>query len=360
MKKTVFLLLGILLMACGASEKITVTNVHDLSAHQPGSYIYSLPRTRLAIRVTAVRHYIIPGPYNEFAEQFLGIQGALSLSKTEWELYSISVDPVNEPDPEYYFSLKTHATFELPEKLSVLSSTGLILKPDDLNSFSGFSVFNNNMPELVHFTDLSVKQNYEDGNTNKRSNGALIPTDLPVIKQDRKLKSKEEKALEAANFIIKIRKRRFKLLAGQYEVYPEGKALETSVRELDALEEEYLSLFVGTTYSDTITRAWFYIPQGGQDIERNVICRFSDETGFYEATSASGKPLVLELKNMQFTEGLRRLQLPSMGPGYDNMILYRLPDKAFVRVFYGSTTLLETELKIFQYGSFVPFYPNEE
>ena len=80
MRKTVFIFLGILLFACGASEKIVVTNVHDMAAYQPGSYIYSLPRTRLVITVTSVRHTIIPGPYNEFAEQYLGITGAPSVS----------------------------------------------------------------------------------------------------------------------------------------------------------------------------------------------------------------------------------------------------------------------------------------
>jgi hypothetical protein len=45
-------------------------------------------------------------------------------------------------------------------------------------------------------------------------------------------KTLEEKAQEAALFIFKIRKRRFKLLAGQYDVFPEEQALATSVREI--------------------------------------------------------------------------------------------------------------------------------
>jgi len=357
MKKTGFVILSSLLIACGASEKIVVTNVHDLAAHQPGSYIYSIPRTRLAVSVSAVRHHTIPGPYNEFAEQFLGITGAASVSKYAWEICAIDIEPVNEPDPDYYFSVTTSNASYVPDKLFELSSEGLVLKPDDLNPFLDFSVCYDDLPEPVHFTDLSVKRNYEEAGAGKGT-GASVPADLPVVRQKEKFKSKQEKAREAANFIIKVRKRRFKLLAGQYDIFPEGQALETSVRELDALEEEYLSLFIGITYSDTLMRTWFYIPQSGQEIERNVFCRFSDETGFYESTSASGKPLVLELKNMQFTDGLKRLQIPNKGPGYENMILYRVPDKASARIFYGSTTLLEAELRVYQYGSFLPYYLN--
>ena len=180
--------------------------------------------------------------------------------------------------------------------------------------------------------------------------------DLPVIKQKEAVKSVNEKARDAADFIIKIRKRRFKLLAGQYDVYPEGTALETSIRELNELEKEYLSLFIDKVYTDTIANTYFYIPQAGQNLERNVFCRFSDETGFYDATSASGRPLVLELKSLQFTEGLKQLQLPHNGSSYENMLLYRIPDKASVRIFYGSSVLLDAEVKIYQYGSFVPYH----
>ena len=66
------------------------------------------------------------------------------------------------------------------------------------------------------------------------------------------------------------------------------------------------------------------------------------------------------LRHMQFNEGIRRLQLPDAGPAYDDMILYRLPDKATVKIFFGSTILFEAELKVYQYGSIVPFYPKGE
>jgi len=359
MKKNILLLVTCLpIAACIGPEKIIVTNVHDLAALPPDSYIYSVPRNRIMINISAVRHYSVPGPYHEYAEELLSIQGAPSLSATDWEICSIDVMPVNEPDPEYYFSIQAGSSSSVPGKLLELTSSGLVMKPDEFNPFLDYSTGYDDLPEPLHFTDLSVKRNFEDETSVKpESKGSLsVPIDMPMIKHTDEFKSTEQKAVEAANFIVKIRKRRFKLLAGQYEVFPEEQALETSVREMNALEKEYLSLFIGKVYSDTLHRTYFYTPVSGKEIEQNVFCRFSDETGFYDPMSASGQPLILELKNLQFTEGLKQLQFPYAGPRYENMILYRIPDNASIRIFYGSSIILEAEMKIFQYGVFVPYH----
>ncbi|MBA7554808.1 hypothetical protein ES705_47443 [subsurface metagenome] len=69
---------------------------------------------------------------------------------------------------------------------------------------------------------------------------------------------------------------------------------------------------------------------------------------------AVGKPLVLELRNMQYTEVLDNLQFPVSGPSYDNVLFYRIPDIASAKIFYSSNTIVEAEVRIFQYGSMIP------
>ena len=83
----------------------------------------------------------------------------------------------------------------------------------------------------------------------------------------------EDKAREAAAFIYKIRKRRFKLISGQYDTHPESTALETAVRELNELEDNYLALFIGRYTTDTLTHRYQYIPTSGSTPERAIICR---------------------------------------------------------------------------------------
>ncbi len=355
MKKTntLFVLL-LLIFACSPASKITVTNIQDLASYNENSIIYSLPRSRIVLRASAVRHHTIPGPYNKYAEKFLGIQDAPSISKTEWELEHVALDAIQQPDPDYYFSVQTDNPGLFFNEFLKLTQDGMILKLDDYNPFIEFEKIYEDIPESIHFTDLSVKSNRIEMGDKTKSSQRKVPVDLAVTKQKQGTKTIQQKAEEAANYIIKIRKRRFKLLAGQYDVFPDGKALEISVKELNALEKEYLSLFVGKTYRDTVTKTFYYVPQISQELERNVLCRFSDETGFQDALGTVGKPLVLELRNMHFTQVLHNLQFPISGPVYENILFYRIPDMASVKVFYSSNTIIDAEIKVFQYGSVVP------
>ncbi len=355
MKKNNSLILTIFFIACSSSSNIHVTNIQDLASYQENSMIYSIPRTRLVLTATAIRHYTVPGPYNKYAEKFLGIENAPSISETEWELNTIALTSGQQPDPDYYFSVQTNDPELVLQKFMMLTGEGMILKPDENNPIVQFEGIFDEGPEPIHFKDISVKRNLIEPGSRAKSAEKKTTVDLPVTGQNRGAKSIEQKAQEAANFIIKIRKRRFKLLAGQYEVFPEGQALEISVQELNQLEEEYVSLFAGKTYSDTITRSFYYVPQVNQEPERYVFFRFSDETGFHDALGTIGKPLVLELRNMHFTEVLHAMQFPLSGPTYENVLFYRIPDMASVKVFYSSNTILEAEVKIFQYGSVVPW-----
>lgn len=356
MKKSNCLFIFLLLIiACSPTNNINITNIQDLASYNENSIIYSLPRSRLVLSVIAVRHYTVPGPYSNYAEKYLGIIHAPTISRTEWELNKVTLKAVEQPDPDYYFSVQTDNPAEVFHDFLTYTGEGMILQLDDHKPFVHSDVVTEDEPEPIHFTNLSVKRNLIETRDNSASTQTQIPVDMPVTKVKQGTKTVEEKAEEAANFILKIRKRRFKLLAGQYEVFPEGVALETSIKELNKLETEYLSLFVGRCYSDTITRNFYYVPQINKELERHVFCRFSDETGFHDAMGAIGKPLVLELRNLNFNQVLDNLHFPFSGPTYENILFYRIPDIASVRVFYSSNTILEAELKIFQYGSVVPW-----
>lgn len=356
MKKIFPICLILIAISCSTSKNILVTNIHDLSEYPANSYIYALPYTRLAVTVTAIRHTTIPGPYSNYANQMLGIDGAKMLSETSWELLKIDLEDIVEPDPDYYYSLQFNDESDLKGSLPELSNYGLIMSPANFTPLIQFENGEEDIPEPIHFKDLSIKKfpsnfSYKKETEKKKE---VVPIDLSIIKEKEEVKAESVKAKDAAEFIIKIRKRRFKLIAGQYEVYPEGEALATSVRELNRLEDEYLSLFIGRTYSDTIVHTYYYSPEIGNEIERYAFTRFSDETGFQDASNIGGKPLVLDIKDLQSTQALKQVRIPSSGPSFENVLLYRIPDKALIKIFYGSTTILEAELKIYQYGAIVP------
>lgn len=346
-------LAGILLFACSPSSKITVTNLHDLAAYQENSMIYALPRTRLIVNIEVVQHDVVPGPYKAYAEMYLGLQGVPQSSKTEYELTEMELKVVNEADPDYYYALTSSNPGVVMPGIFRFCDQGLML---DEQHFIPFSVYRplNKQSESDQFTDLSVKRYIVSNPDKKEKNGGKEPLELNKKQEGGKVKSLEQKAKEASDFIFKIRKRRFKLLAGQYDVFPQGEALAASIKELNKLESEYLSLFIGKRYMDTLNQSFSFVPKSSQEMERAVICRFSTANGIADASSSDGKPLVLELRAQNYTNALKQVQFPQTGPVYEEVIFYRLPEKVSVRLFFGSRVIIESEESVFQYGPLVP------
>jgi len=357
MKKILCLLAIAATIWCGAADKITVKNVQDLTAYGPNSFVYSLPRTRLKIDVYAIRNYTVPGPYCQYSEKLLNMKGSSSNPSEKWELAKVDVKVIEEPDPDYFYAVESKNSEQILKNVLGLNESGLILKVDDYNSFVQFMPEKSNYQNEVHFTDLSIYRNINGSSeSDSKDKKHDFPTDTPTGKDKGKFKTMEQKAEEAANFIFKTRKRRFKLLSGQYDSFPDGAALAISVRELDRIEQEYVSLFIGKTYADTLLKSFYYVPKPTTDIDRFVITYLSSETGFDDKATGAGKTLVLELKNLQVTTSLSRLQMPKGGGS--NCLLYRVPDKAIMHIYYGSIATVEGEIKVYQYGSMVPYCLN--
>lgn len=347
-------LAGILLFACTPSSKITVTNLHDLAVYQENSMIYALPRTRVIVNIEVVQHDIVPGPYKAYAEKYLGLQGVPQSSETEYELNAMELKVVSEADPDYYYALTSSHPGVVMPGIFRFCEQGLMLDDQHFIPFSMYRPLNNEQSESDRFTDLSVKRYIVSSTDKKEKGGGEKPLELNKRQEGGKIKTIEQKAKEASDFIFKIRKRRFKLLAGQYDVFPQGEALAVSIVELNNLESEYLSLFIGKRNIDTLNQSFSFVPKSSQEMEREVICRFSTENGIADANSSDGKPLVLELRAQNYTNALKQVQFPQTGPVYEEVIFYRLPEKVSLRLFFGSRAVIESEESIFQYGPLVP------
>jgi hypothetical protein len=345
----------LLFVSCSTSKVVT-TNLQDLSSFEPEAQIYALPKTSLIFKVTAVKHNFQPGPYHKYAKRFLGIEGAKSVSEVNWEIVDMKQKNIIEPDIDQYYSVKFIGPINPSSELLELSKDGLIISPDKIQSYQGFNADVLDKVEQIHFTDLTISPFTIDEKRKKPKN-VLTSSEfdnLPARQKHIEGKTTEEKAFEASKFIFKIRKRRFKLLAGQYEVFPEGTALETSIRELNQLEKEYLSLFIGKVESDTVVRVFTYTPLAGEPLQRVTLFRFSEETGFYTSSENQGTQIILVVKDMEENKLLTQLQLPMAS--LENVLLYREPDKGSIKVLYGSYELMESVVPVFQFGALIPLY----
>jgi len=342
---------------CEAQKKINVTNIKSTNSLEDNAAIYALPKTILNITAEARRTTIIPGPFYKYADKYLGIQDVPEREITEWDISDIKIDIYQEADPEYFFSVSNKRINNFSRMLSGLAEDSLILYPNQLFKKHSFPEPDTSYNNKIHYTDLSVKPNLQinSDTTYKSVFKDSIYVKMPVIKQQLVRKSPEEKAEEAANYIIKIRKRKFKLLSGQYDYMPEGEALAVAVKELDKLENEYLSLFTGKRYIDYYKKTFQYIPDNTRKISKEILCRFSGTEGFIDSKEARGKLVIIEIKDMDKTIYFEKIDIPDTEVVTGSYVLARLPDLADIRVLIGDRILNVTKLPVFQYGSIVPY-----
>ncbi|MBN1414764.1 MAG: DUF4831 family protein [Bacteroidales bacterium] len=355
MKKFLFLFPLVLLSTCSPFTKISITNVNNVGSTGPSSCLYALPLSCVAVTVVARQESFVPGPYYMYAGKYLGITDVVTKPHEKWTLMSASVSHYTETDPDFLFSVNSTGRSSYLKIIGELHKDSLILLP---GNFTNRRVFENKytLPtEPLIFKDLSVKRNFE-------ADKDIIVSDIlpdssypqPHVskgKADPVIKTTEQKAEEAANFIIKIRKRRFKLISGQYDYMPDGEALGRAVDELNNIEAEYISLFIGKRSSSTLTRTFYYIPESNTDIARTILFRFSTTEGFMEAGENGGKPVLADIKDLNKTSGFGTLVINPKGSG--NQLFYRIPDQAFMRILYGEQVLYEARFPVYQFGSLV-------
>lgn len=345
--------LPILVTGCSQMKNFQVVHLNNPGVRQSGSIIYALPQTVVTLEVQARVTTITPGPYHMYARKYLGVEEVIQREVTTWEIENVSVSTRLEADPDFVYSV---AGPELPSSVPLLEkflNDSLLL---EARQFASKSIHHYpiNLKQLGPvYTDLSVKRNFE---SNKGVEVSLLMPDTlysarPASRNALKEKTLEQKAEEAANFLIKLKKRRFKLVAGQYEFMPDGIAMHDALVELSRLEQEYLSLFIGKQAGFRVDRTYSVVPQNGKDSERLLLFRFSEKEGFASPNDPVGKPVMIELIPQKKTQVLEVIQ--QTGKLQPNRLVYRVPDQASFRVLHGEVPLCEGTMQILQYGAII-------
>jgi hypothetical protein len=357
MKKSyLYLIMFFFLAGCAMQRQANVTHIKSMADLGKTHAVYALPLTVLEITIEATRKTVIPGPFHEYAEKYLGIQNVPDSESVEWTISDVRVDVYDEADPDYYYSVSNNAG-TLDKMLEYLEENRLIKSPGHFYSIYSISELDTSHRDEILYRDLSVRRNLYTGydTVYKRTFVDSAFVIMPVIKKILVKKTIEEKAEEAANYIIKIRKRRFKLVSGQYEQVPDGQAMDIAVAELDATENEYLSLFTGKAFTDRFTRTFRYVPDGSRQLSKEVLCRFSGTEGFVDPKGVKGIPVILEAEDMNMTMHLEDIGSTYQQPVTGTNMPVRLPDMAEIRIIRGSGIISKSRMPVFQYGILIPF-----
>lgn len=352
--KTFGLVFIFIFVSCTSATKISVNNVNDSGTPQTGSFVFALPLTVIDVQVTAEKVSVIPGPYYKYADKYLGIKDVPEKTEDSWYIGKMQLTSHIETDPDYIYTVKGVAKPDADPGMAKMITDGLILTAKDF-SVTRINEYNlsPSMDEII-FTDLSVKRNFE---ADKDINISLAMPDSdgnirPATRGGLKEKTVEQKAEEAANFLIKLRKRRFKLVSGKYDYMPQGEAMADALKELARLEDAYLSLFIGKTEKTQFIRHYSFIPVTGKVTDNVVLFRFSANDGFADFREAVGVPVVLEITDNEKTRALDQYKL-HFKPDV-NQLHYRIAEQVAIRLKAGELLWAEGLFPVFQYGAIIP------
>lgn len=301
---------------------------------------YALPRTVVSVTVVTEREVILRGPYAKFASQYLGIVGAAMSDKENYKIVDASLGYFEEPDPAMTYHLNVPVAEQVKgfRWLTSSASAASLLADAD---FAGAQLGGNNP-----FTDMGKEPLY--GVTTERS--GLSSEDsfgvLPVNRTSPIEKSVEQMASDAASAIFTLRKRRFDLVTGETGEGVFGAGLPAALKEIDRLESEYLSLFIGKRYTQRIVRTVNVLPQ--RDKKAVVACRFSTSKGIVPESDLSGQPLMLEFAPESEGVAQQNVELSRKGAV---SVRYRVPAVQIVRLVDGTDELARERVPVFQFGA---------
>jgi hypothetical protein len=355
-KKIAIILVVAILVSC-SKKPIQITSVDKATTLDSKGLIYALPRTILKIKIEASKQVIIPGPYSKFAQKYLGISDVQTKRSEEWRITNIDIVSMLESDPSSLYAIN------LGENTKVgflkLCSNGLIIPSSGLtaNSIPLRTQQLDNQDNEIYFTDLSTTPFISNEKTtfyNKVKRDTLFVR-VPVQKDMIVEKNIEEKAREAADFIFSLRKRRSDFLSVDADHNLSGEGLKIAFDEINRLEQEYLSLFIGKSYTEDESSFFEYIPSQPEG-ETSIIFRFSTTKGILPSSDLSGNPYLLKSEPESIPESYSNL-FKSIGVEKDKPILdviyYRIPISANIKISDGKNDIFTRRITVCQYGPIV-------
>jgi hypothetical protein len=309
-----------------------------------GSVVYALPETGIRVTVEVEQVKFVHGPYYQYAEKYLGIPNAPSTDRESWKITNVSLDTYGVPDPNEVHK----ASGPYASALSLTADGVLVGINSDVKTGKA------EISSSVYTPDVDVP----DEPWPDRSMHSFLNKVDSVSPEMYTVKTLQQKALETAHDITKIRKRKFKSLVFGYDkALPDGEAYNTMVAQLDKLEKKYVDLFIGKSYKAKHTYVFNVVPdaKNGKSL---IVFRFSSSKGVVPVTDLSGKPVMLELdrnNSLEKSNGQMAAGDAVATPGTTSSgLFYRVPGNAEVRLLDGTNILLETHLTLGQFGKVAP------
>ncbi len=266
---------------------------------------YALPRNIIVAEIEVERTENHKGPYSDYAKKLLNItEGIIETTNAYYNIVNVNLkrESITDTTQFYYMSYTGYENMPGIQLNSDFTILGLNCN-NIIDGYKPFTIqFNNIIPEQkpMHFTDLGIKPFWAEElvTTTKTIQTDSVPIVLKQTKPKAGATTDDENAEAAAAFIRKIRKRKFKLLTGEYQesIAPDGIALNRMVDELNQLEKNYIELFTGKTQTITEKHYFVFEPSTGADNDQKVLCWFNTQKGIIkqETLKQNLEPIIIK------------------------------------------------------------------
>lgn len=283
---------------------------------------YYLPYTVADIEFVATKTVCKAGPYYKYAKKYLGVTDIVTEDSETWTIERVCMVPRGIADTENRYQL-TFKSGQTPY---------IYVNPDGLI----YSI--NAEPEIADLSCPPVAPDEPDS------------IDVSKVFSEELLMSGSiaKMAEVAAKQIYRIRESRLDLLTGDVDKMPaDGDSFKLIIAQLDAQEAALTALFLGTKSVERVVKRVEYCPE--DDVESEILFRFSDFLGFVDADDLSGAPVsisvtVTEKGEYPVDNKGNIVELPKKA------LAYTIPGKAVIAISYDGRTYVEEELPIAQLG----------
>ncbi|NTW31463.1 MAG: DUF4831 family protein [Bacteroidetes bacterium] len=343
-----------------ACSTLNVRHV-DTKGEMPKSdgVYYSLPKTGISVEVTVNKTHKIKGPYSIYADKYLGISNVITANSVSYSLGDIKLNSYSIPDPDqYYFVESTKGCFKKQPLLLELTEAGLV---SSINKSSEIkSVINPETPSVDAIEELNEPTGQFSVNSNiaesfdtiiEKVNLDTITIEKKVLKKILVEKTLEQKAKEAADFIMRVKQSAFDLISGLSEVNYTKESFEYMNEQLKKSETEYLNLFTGITIKQQLKYHFTYVPESAKNSITLPLFRFSEKEGVADTTSNKGESVYLSINGSGNTNSIssfidKKTNIKKKAHG----LYYRIPDNGKVSIAYNNKEKADANILINQYG----------
>lgn len=315
--------------------------------------VYALPKVSFKIDVWITKTDYLKGPYYNYASKLLGVEDVISNNYVTYAIKDLKISDEFTPDSDqlYFLNLGEISGKTTNIKLLQMNEEGMfggIIAQESTKDI----IVKDRLVEEIRTGNRDFRY-FADANLIEKVDTIIRRVDIDtstiekaILKRYSIEKDLNQRAQDAATLLMEIRKNRLELISGFQEVAYEAGALSLMNQELEQMENDYLSLFIGKKLVTDEHYIFYFTPLADQPNIISPVFRFSENIGIAPLTGSAGEKVSVAIKSHGLADNMSNVNVNGNIPG----IVYRFPESAEVWLKYDSQEFDKQIMTIPQLG----------